>query len=81
MRRLKLILIIVLSTVLVITIAGGIFVLTLNVKSKRIGNVDIEVKNDQDGEIEIGKEYTALTYNIGFGAKENMVKLFLRKMF
>lgn len=44
MRRLKLILIIVLSTVLVITIAGGIFVLTLNVKSKRIGNVDIEVK-------------------------------------
>ena len=55
MRRLKLILIIVLSTVLVITIAGGIFVLTLNVKSKRIGNVDIEVKNDQDGEIEIGR--------------------------
>lgn len=36
MRRLKLILIIVLSTVLVITIAGGIFVLTLNVKVKEL---------------------------------------------
>lgn len=77
MRRLKLILIIVLSTVLVITIAGGIFVLTLNVKSKRIGNVDIEVKNDQDGEIEIGKEYTALTYNIGFGAYDRDYSFFM----
>ena len=76
MRKLKLILIIVLSIVLVVLISGGIFVLTLNAKSKRIGNIDIETQNNQDGDIEIGKEYTALTYNIGFGVMIEII-LFL----
>lgn len=79
MRKLKITLIIVLSVFLAIVAFAGIFVLTLNAKSKRIGNTDIEVLNNQEGTIEKGREYTALSYNIGFGAYDRDYSFFMDK--
>ena len=67
MKKFKLVLIILLSIVLVLALGIGIFIIVLDVKSKRIGNIDIEIQNNQESIIEKETEYTALTYNIGFG--------------
>lgn len=77
MKKTKLILIIVLSVFLIVVITAGIFVLTLNIKSKRIGNIDIEIQNNQNEIIETNHEYTALTYNIGFGAYDRDYSFFM----
>ncbi len=77
MRKLKLILLIILIFIATLLIACAIYVLILNIKSKRIGNVDIKVCNNQEDNVEVLKEYTALTYNIGFGAYDRDYSFFM----
>ena len=77
MKKFKLVLIILLSIVLVLALGIGIFIIVLDVKSKRIGNIDIEIQNNQESIIEKETEYTALTYNIGFGAYDRDYSFFM----
>ena len=71
------ILIIIGSIFLVILIAGGAFVLSLDIKSRRIGNCSLEVKNKQEDLISLNKEYSIATYNIGFGAYDQDFSFFM----
>ncbi len=77
MKKVKLILLIMLIFFITLIIAAGIFVLILDIKSKRIGDIDIDVENNQEQTVETLKEYTAVTYNIGFGAYDRDYSFFM----
>ena len=77
MKKVKIILLVLLTIVLVLALAIGIFIIVLDVKSRRIGDVDIEIQNNQETIIEKEREYTALTYNIGFGAYDRDFSFFM----
>ena len=40
-------------------------------------NLELEVKNNQEKTLSVGKEYSALTYNVGFGAYDHDFSFFL----
>ncbi len=64
-KALKIILVAVLAVALVV---GAYLAYMMLTYSRIPDNQALEVSNNQSAQLECGREYTALTYNIGFGA-------------
>lgn len=71
------ILFIILGFFLLLCLGALIFVIVLDIKSKRIGNVDLEISNESSNSLEVNKTYKIATYNIGFGAYDRDFSFFM----
>lgn len=76
MKLRKILIIIGIIFSVIILIIGG-FILYLNIKSNRLGNIDIEVSNNQNNLLAYGTEYDVTSYNIGFGAYDRGYSFFM----
>ena len=62
---------ILLAPVLIVVLAAVIYLLYMQINYYRIeDHTKLEVENNKDAVLKTGETYTAVTYNIGFGAYE-----------
>ncbi len=76
MKLRKILIIIGIIFSLLILIIGG-FIIYLNIKSNRLGNIDIKIENNQNDLLTYDKNYTVTSYNIGFGAYDRDYSFFM----
>ena len=70
--------ILILLIIAVLTIGG--YIAYLHINYYRIDDgVELPVSNQRAENIEVGKEYTVMTYNIGFGAYDHEYSVFMDK--
>ncbi|MBR4583075.1 MAG: hypothetical protein IKO34_04600, partial [Bacteroidales bacterium] len=68
--------ILILLIIAVLTIGGYIAYLQINYYRIDDG-VELPVSNQRAENIEVGKDYTVMTYNIGFGAYDHEYSFFM----
>lgn len=77
-RTVKRIIVIILCIILVLVLLLGGYVLYLSIQYSRIADGEaLAVQNPQAEQLATGTEYTALTYNIGFGAYDHAYSFFM----
>lgn len=74
LRKILIIIGIIISIFLLII---GTFILYLNIKSNRLGNIDIKIENNQNDILTYDKSYSVTSYNIGFGAYDRDYSFFM----
>lgn len=74
MKKILVLLTIILSIIIVFALG---FVGYLEFSYYRIGDVNIEISNNQDSQIKLNEEYSVTTFNIGFGAYDREYSFFM----
>lgn len=77
-KTLKKIAIGILSVIGVVVVAVAGYVIYISVQYYRIAdNTPVEINNLQEAALNVGEQYTAVTYNIGFGAYDHDFSFFM----
>lgn len=77
-KRVKTVLVAVLILILTVALVAGGYVAYMSIQYYRIGdNTQVETKNAQAAMLKKDKDYSAVTYNIGFGAYNHDFSFFM----
>ena len=73
----KILKVILVAVLAIVVIVGGYLAYMLLTYNRIPDNQQLEVENNQSAKLEVGESYTAVTYNIGFGAYTDDYSFFM----